>query len=395
MSDPSHGRGPSHASGAGQASDPVGAGHAAETGQPRQTQRLALVGFGSVARALLRLLEQTSEELARERGLVFIPTLVATRRGGVLVRPEGLSVDGLLAGELWAAQTSDSGRSDSGGGGWGSQTADLPAILADPATPYDILVEASTASPADGEPAATHLRAALGSGRDAVTANKGPIAWRGPELAALARTRGVTLRYEAATMDCLPVHAVREHIVPVGRVLSFAGIVNSTTNLILTAMAAGEGAAAALGEAQRLGIAEADPRHDTQGHDAALKATILANLLLEPQDPLTPEQVERQGLEAVPPDWPARAAAAGARVRLVARGWRRGPGGRMAAARVAPEELPVDHPLAMVSGLSMALVLQTQHAGKLHLALLEPHLEQTAYALLMDLLAIAQRRAPA
>jgi homoserine dehydrogenase len=100
--------------------------------------------------------------------------------------------------------------------------------------------------------------------------------------------------------------------------------------------------------------------------------------------------VDRRGLDAVPDGWPSRAAAAGGRVRLVARGWRLGADGRVAAARVWPEELPLGHPLALVDGTSMALDLETEYAGTLHVALVEPHVEQTAYAVLTDLLAIAQ-----
>ncbi len=341
---------------------------------PPRVLRLALVGFGAVARALVVLLEQTAEELARERGVAFVPVLVATRRRGAALLPDGTRPADVMA-EFLAAPA--------------RPIEELPAILADPRTPYDVLVELSIVAPADGEPAATYLRAALRSGRHAVSANKGPIAWHGRELADLAAANGTALRYEATAMDCLPVHAIRERIVPVGRVTAFAGIVNSTTNLVLTAMAAGRSAAQALAEAQQLGIAEADPRNDTEGHDAVLKATILANLLLEPADPLTPDRVDRRGLEAVPDDWPPRAAAAGCRVRLVARGWRESADGRVAAVRVGPEELPLGHPLALVDGTSMALDLETEHAGTLHFALVEPHVEQTAYAVLADLLAIA------
>jgi homoserine dehydrogenase len=99
--------------------------------------------------------------------------------------------------------------------------------------------------------------------------------------------------------------------------------------------------------------------------------------------------VDRRGLETVPDAWPTRAAASQSRVRLVARGWREGPDGRIAAARVGPEELPLGHPLALVDGTSMALDVDTEYAGTLHMALVEPHVEQTAYAVLTDLLALA------
>ena len=369
-------------------------------------RRLVLAGYGAVGRALTALLAQAHDELAQRYGLAFDVTAVATRRSGLLVTPDGVGPDMLAA----IPQGRDTSRTPglaqttvspdlaqaaappgptraaaSHGGTW----PDLRSFLADPAAPYDVLVEITTQSPADGEPAATHLRAALGSGHDVVTANKGPIAWHEADLRRIAATTGARLRYEAALMDCLPAHPIRESIVPVGRVVAFAGIVNATTNGILSAMAVGRGAAEALAEAQRSGQAEADPRNDIEGHDAALKSTVLANLLLDPPELLTPASVDRRGLDTMPEGWPAEAAARGARVRLVARGESRGEGPtRTVHVRVAPEELPADDSLAAVGGTAMALRIESEYGGKLQLTLLAGPVQSTAYAILMDLVAL-------
>ena len=340
-------------------------------------RRLALAGYGAVGQALTTLLVRAADELADRHAPAFDVTAVATRRAGLLVDPFGVDQERLAALSLATTPIPP--------GKW----PDLAAFLADPAAPYDVLVEVTTQSPRDGEPAASHLRAALRSGRDVVTANKGPIAWREAELRRLAAASGARLRYEAALMDCLPTHAIRESIVPVGRVVSFAGIVNATTNAILSAMAEGRGAAEALADAQRAGLAEADPLNDTEGHDAALKATILANLLLDPAEPLTPDAVDRRGLEAVPGAWPAEAAGRGARVRLVARGETLGEGpGREVRVRVRPEELPLSDSLATVGGTSMGLRIESEYGGQLQLTLLGAPVEATAYAILMDLVAL-------
>ncbi len=344
-------------------------------------RRLALAGYGAVGQALTELLGRTADEIERRFAATFDVTAVGTRRAGLVVEPEGLRAERLSAiarGEPAAMRDSPD---------------DLSGFLADPSAPYDVLVEVTTQSPADGEPAASHIRAALRSGRDVVTANKGPIAWHASELDGLASATGARLRYEAALMDCLPTHAIRESLVPVGRILSFAGIVNATTNAILSAMAEGRGAAAALADAQRAGVAEADPRNDLEGHDAALKATILANLLLDPGEPLRPDAVERRGLEAVPDAWPAEAVARGARVRLVARGTCEGDGGRRSVrARVGPEELPLEDSLAAVGGTSMALRVASEFGGRLQLTLLDAPVQETAYAILMDLVALERER---
>lgn len=343
-----------------------------------RTFRLALAGYGAVGRALVALLATTTTELAGRRDLRIVVTLVASRRLGVHVDGSGFDTGAVV--------------DDPGGRGRGRGRVDvpLPDVLADPATPYDVLVEITSQSPRDGEPAATHIRAALRSGRDVVTANKGPIAWRGAELAEIAAASGARLRYEATLMDNLPTHALRERIVPVGRIVGFEGIVNATTNSILDAMAAGRPATEALAEAQRSGLAETDPRNDLEGHDAALKATILANLLLDPAVPVTPDAVARQGIDGIPDAWPREAAGRGARVRLVVRAEGAGEGtGRTVSVSVAPEELPASDSLALVAGTSMALRVHSEYGGTLQLALLDGTVAETAYAILMDLVALA------
>ncbi len=344
-------------------------------------RRLALAGYGAVGRALTELLGRTGNEIELRFATTFVVTAIGTRRAGLVVDPDGIGAERLSAISRGDAAAMPGSRRD------------LAEFLADPSAPYDVLVEVTTQSPADGEPAASHIRAALRSGRDVVTANKGPIAWHASGLEALAAATGARLRYEAALMDCLPTHAIRESLVPVGRILSFAGIVNATTNAILSAMAEGRGAADALADAQRAGVTEADPRNDLEGHDAALKATILANLLLDPEEPLRPDAVERRGLEAVPEAWPAEAAARGARVRLVAHGTCEGDGRRRSVrAWVGPEELPLEDSLAAVGGSSMALRVASEFGGRLQLTLLDAPVQETAYAILMDLVALERER---
>jgi homoserine dehydrogenase len=347
--------------------------------------RLAIVGCGTVARHLVTLLDRVRPELEARFRLAFDVTLVATRTSGIAVAD-----DEWPGSVVRPAAAPVPSVPPTGGRPRRRPISDLPTVLADPATRYDMLVELTTAVPADGEPAATYLRSALGSGRHAVTANKPPIAWHGRDLVALAASRGVRLRCEATTMDLLPVQRLRESVLPVGSIASFAGVVNSTTNHVLTAMAAGRSGDEALREAQALGIAEADPRHDMDGHDAAMKATIIANLLLEPTEAITPAHVDRLGLEAVPGGWPAAAVSRGARVRLVARGRAIGDERRTVEVRVAPEELPLDDPLALVDGLSLGLTVDSELGGRLHVTLFEPHPAQTAYAVLVDLIALAR-----
>lgn len=331
--------------------------------------RLGLVGLGAVGTALARLLLEVESELRDEHGLSFAVGLLATRHGGIHLASDrapaggGLDLRAALAGTLPP----------------GAPAGDLAAAIS--ASPIDVVVEMTTLDPAAGEPATSHLRAAFGRGAHGITANKGPIALHGPELRAEAATAHLGLRYEATLMDCLPVLALRESAVPVGGIEAFAAIPNSTSNFVLDAMAAGRSRDEAVAEAQRLGIAEADPSLDLDGWDGAFKAAILAQELLGRD--VRAGDVERVGLDAVAAGEPAAARRAGERLRLVARGRREG--GKV---RIAPERVPAASVLGAASGFSMALVLETRHAGRLELCLVEPHTPQTAYAILIDLLAL-------
>jgi len=245
----------------------------------------------------------------------------------------------------------------------------------------DILLEMTWFDPVAAEPATSHIREGFRRGAHAITTNKGPIAMHGPELRAEAAESGLALRYEAALMSCLPVLALREAAVPIGRVLSFEATPNATCNYVLVSMAAGTSRAVAVAEAQRLGIAEKDPTFDLSGADAALKAAILAQCLLERD--VRVGDVQCTGLEVVAEAEPAAALATGERVRLVARG--SSDGGKI---RVAPERVSVSSALGSARGFSQALALETEYGGRLELSLVEPRIEQTAFAVLMDLIAI-------
>jgi homoserine dehydrogenase len=316
--------------------------------------RLALYGFGHVGRAVARLLRAT----AGQHDLTV--TAIVTARHGALVDRRGI--------DLADAATRD------GFGAANITIADLPA---------DILVEMTTLDPRTGEPALTHIREAVEAKLHVVTANKGPIAIAHRELRELAMKRGRMLRYEATVADCLPVFDLARAALPLAQIKELRGIVSSTCNHILSMAAAGAPLHSALAEAQRLGIAEADPSNDLEGHDAAAKAAILANALMDGD--MTPADVSRKPIDdaAVADAW--NAAAQGDRVRPIVRIVRDGDGVR---ATFGPRRLTALDPLYAVDGFSMALELTTDLAGKVVVQLHKPGVDQVAYAILTDLLEI-------
>ncbi|HET9808966.1 MAG TPA: homoserine dehydrogenase [Candidatus Limnocylindria bacterium] len=337
--------------------------------------RLALYGFGNVGQALARVLLQTKAP--------FIVTAIETRRGGSM-NPAGLDLASWLAGidrARVAMATMDPrthGNFDPGMPWEPTPVGRLPA---------DVLVEMTPLDPVTGEPALTYIREALGAGMHVVTANKGPIARAYRELDALATKNGRMLRFEATLADCLPVFTLRRAALPLAQIRAMRGIVSSTNNHILTAAAAGVSFADALAEAQRLGIAEADPRNDLEGHDAAAKATILANVLMDAD--LVPEDVSREPIDERAASAARAAAQSGDRVRPVIEIARRD---GTVVASFGPRRLGPLDPLYAVDDFSMGLVFETDLAGRVAVQLHDPHVDQVAYAILTDLLEVAASR---
>ncbi len=338
--------------------------------------RIALVGFGRVGRRFAERLSGPYARVLRERGLRVRVTGIATARHGMAVDARGITLPRALR---LVARDHSLDRLHRG-----RPLADVAAFIA--RVPADVLIELTPLDPRSGRPASDHVRQALGLGLHVITANKGPVAFALAPLRRLAERKRRRFLWEGAVMDGAPVFNLVEECLCGARVLSFRGTLNSTSNLVLSRMEEGLTASAALRQAQRLGIAEADPRHDLEGWDAAVKGCALANALMGAS--VRPKQVRRTGLGRLTPLEARRALRAGTRLRLVVRGERRG---RQVRVRVAPERVPLGDPLAG-TGPDAALVLGTDLVGEIGVFERGASLDQTAYALLADLLRIARDR---
>jgi homoserine dehydrogenase len=248
-----------------------------------------------------------------------------------------------------------------------------------------VVIETTPLDIARGQPAIGHVRAALGGGAHVITANKGPVAFAYRSLARAAGRANRRFLFEGAVMDGVPIFSLVRETLPAVTIAGFRGVVNSTTNYILTAMEHGERFDAALASMQRAGIAEADPSFDVDGWDAAAKTAALANVLLAAR--LTPASVEREGIAGITPERIAAARAAGCRVKLIASAER---SGGTVRARVRPVNLPADDLLAGLEGQQNAIVFQTDLLGEIAIIQRGSGLTQTAYALLSDLVAIGR-----
>jgi len=344
---------------------------------------LVLVGFGNVARRFATLLEERRAILARDYGFSPRVIAIATRRHGRLHAPRGLDAVRLAEGVARGEPLAPPGRE--------STVAFLRAVLATRTAARAarqgrlVVIETTTLDIARGEPATSHVRAALGAGAHVVTANKGPAAFAWHTLAVAARRADRRFLFEGAVMDGIPVFNLVRETLPAVVVLGFRGVVNTTTNYILTEMERGEPFERALAAMQAAGIAEADASLDVDGWDAAAKTAALANVLLGAK--ITPRQVEREGLTAATAARAVAARAAGRRLKLVAAAERTA--GRVRA-RVGLDALAADDLLAGLEGQQNAVVLRTDLLGDIAIVQRGSGLTGTAYALLSDLVTIGR-----
>lgn len=347
---------------------------------------IALIGFGNVGRRFARLLAERADRLAAEYDLTCLIVGISTRRHGAVARAEGIDVERALA-------SVESGGSltpmeDQTGGPAPATSFEIIERLAGSDADLRVVVETTTLDIAAGQPAIDHVRAAFAAGCHIVTANKGPAAFAWAALQAEAEAAGVSFLFEGAVMDGVPVFNLVRETLPAVEVLGFRGVLNSTTNHILSALEDGDEFGPALARMQAEGIAEADPSLDIDGWDAAAKTSALANVLMDAR--MTPHTVRRTGIGPGSGPIAREARAKGQRLRLVASVTRRADGD--IDALVAPVELPGDDLLAGLRGQANAVVIKTDLLGEIAICQLDGSLTQTAYALLSDLVTVRKRQ---
>ena len=332
-------------------------------GAPIRTYNLALVGFGNVGREFVRLLVAKTGVLRDTYGIEWRLTGVASRRIGWIADPKGLDPVALLDSRFLEMPV------------WRRpQNVRQWLAAADPA----VFFEASSLDRRLGQPATDHLKAALESGAHAISANKGPIVYAYLELRDLAKAKGRKFLFESTVMDGTPIFSMFPHSLPAVELRGFRGILNATTNVVLTEMEKGASLDEAVKRAQQIGVAETDPSDDLDGWDAAVKVAALVIVLIGV--PITLDQVERTGVRDITPEQIRAARASGMRYKLICSAERTANGVR---ASVRPEQLPMTDPLALLEGTTSALRFDMDVFG---LSIIEhkAHVIATAYGLLGD-----------
>ena len=339
--------------------------------------RLLFVGFGTVGQGLAGLIIRKKDLLSNTYGLDIQVVGIADKVKGSVINPGGINLVEAL---------------DKAGGG--GDLSDLPgsefegdALDMIQQVEAEVMCEATYTDIKTGEPATSHIRKAMENGMHVVTTNKGPVALHYKDLDKLAEKKGVRFLFEGTVMSGTPlINFIRENLAGCD-IQEIRGILNGTTNYILTRMEEGLSYEEALKKAQELGYAEAVPDADVLGWDALAKVTILAKYVFGADG--KPFDYPCEGITGITAGSIIEAKARDKRFKLIGKVWREG---SIVKASVAPEEIDLIHPLASVMGATNAVTVTTDALGDVTVVGPGAGKEATGYSMLVDLIAIGGQK---
>lgn len=331
--------------------------------------RVLLVGFGAVGQSFAELVDQEARKLERDYGLR--PKIVGVvDHLGAAISPEGIDIGKALSSKRESKTLEGLGAEIYQEGKSGLDVINELEC--------EVVIESTPTELKKGEPGLSHVRAAMKEGRNVICVNKGPLAIAMPALIELAHHNQVMFKFSGTVGGGTPVLDFAKKCLEGSKIKSISGILNGTSNYILSRMSA-EGVAMkdALAEAQRLGYAEADPTYDIGGFDTACKLVITSNYVLGTS--LSIKDVEIKGITKVSNKDIDMAKSNGSVIKLI--------GKVEKGARVSPEEIPATHPLN-VSGTFNAVSFDTYPAGEITLVGKGAGGKETASSVLRDLIEI-------
>jgi len=334
---------------------------------------LCMIGFGNAGKEFCRMLIEKKEEIKNSYNCNVIVTAISTRSKGSLLDQSGVDLRRALQ------EVEEEGRFSKEN----PQRVDSTAMEMIKKSDADVLIELSTLSIKDGQPAISHIEEAFRNGMHAITANKGPIAWDYRRLKAMADEKGLSLFHETTVMDGAPIFNLVEKTLPGCKVLSFKGILNSTTNFIMEEMEAGSDYETALKEAKRRGFAEADPSMDIDGWDAAAKTAALINVLMDGN--ATPMTIDRTGIGDITLKDIEESKAKGGKIKLFCEGFR---DEDSVKGRVYPAFVDNKDIFSNVDSTTSMLSITTDLMAEICMVERNPEIQQTAYGIYSDLLTL-------
>lgn len=335
--------------------------------------RLLFIGFGTVGQGLAGLLLRKKNFLSEKYGMDFQVVGISDKIKGSLYNPEGIDLQQAL-------EAASAGKSLAEMGDSSFEGEALDMIQQAEA---DVMLEATYTDIKTAEPATSHIRTALESGMHVVTTNKGPVALHYKNLEKVAREKGVKFLFEGTVMSGTPLlNLIRVNLAGC-QIKEIKGILNGTTNYILTRMEEGLSYEEALEKAQELGYAEAVPDADVLGWDALAKVTILAKVVFGGEG--KPFDYPCEGITGITAGAIADAKSRGKRYKLIGKIWQEG---NLVKASVAPEEVDLDHPLASVMGATNAVTIAADALEEVTIVGPGAGKEATGFSMLVDLITI-------
>ena len=336
--------------------------------------KLAFIGFGTVGQGLTEILLEKKDMLEKKYNFSCSVVAISDIIKGSVYDENGLDmkkiIDIVKSGKKLEDYPS------------GIKGMDSLSTIKD--TNADTIVEVTYTDVKTGEPALTHIKTALNVGKNVVSTNKGPVVKQAVELLKLAESKKSLYNFEGVVLAGTPALNLANYTLAGNKISGFKGILNGTTNYILTRMEEGMSYEDALRKAQELGYAEADPTGDVEGLDALGKVVILTNVVIGKK--ITWTDVERKGITEITIDDINKAKSEGKRWKLIGSAEVQSDGS--VKAKVWPEKLPLDDPLAGVGEATNALTFFTDELGPVTIVGPGAGRRETGFSLLIDLLNI-------
>jgi homoserine dehydrogenase len=333
---------------------------------------LAFIGFGVVGQGLLEILVNKRDWLKDQYGFEWNLVAISDIIKGSKYDPEGLNAKKCLEEVNSKGIIKDIEASHS----------DWDALKTIKESNADIIIEVSYTDIKTGQPGLSHVEAAIANEKHVAMTNKGPMVVASSELLRKAHSKGVFLRYEGTVMAGTPILMLGNRSLKASGIKKMRGILNGTTNYILTEMEKGAAYSDVLKKAQELGYAEADPTGDVEGWDALGKVIILSNTLMGTS--LTVNDIEREGITNISLDDIEKAAENEQRWKLI--GEVEIKSDNKVRGSVKPMKIPLSHPLSGISGPTNAITFTTELMGDVTVVGAGAGKTETGFALLSDLL---------
>lgn len=332
--------------------------------------KIAIIGFGNAAKSFSEILLNNSENIISKYNINPIITAIATNTRGNIMSDKALHLEQLINTKDYFNHPD-----------FVEMTTEELVQKAN----YDVLIELTPLNIKNGQPAINYITQAMKKHKHVITANKGPLAHAYQELKSLAEKMGVEFLFETTVMDGTPIFNLVNKTLPFCKILGFEGILNTTTNFILTEMEKGVTMQDALAKGEEQGFVESDPANDLRGYDAAAKVAALANVLMDRN--ITPQDVLTQGIEGITEEDIEMAKANNTRIKLLCRA-------KLVndsfTAEVVLTPLAISHPLAMINGTSSAITLNTDLMKDITVIENSPEIAQTGFGIFSDLITLIE-----